>query len=373
MSSTTSEHEPRFNAVFSNPRTASHLLFKLLNLADQSSVRKHPDDGYIFMRPTMMRLKRGLGGKSVSEWTVHDKKSVQSMFQKSYDELERWRQDAQAMGKGAYLKFHCLELAEPVSETRWLHGVDAARGMQSWTVSPTGSASARGTRLRERKSEGNETCLPDATLKSWRPTFLIRHPALVLPSLLRADLEFGTDALFSPENEEDASGYRRAWEAAKEWQVTFHWQRQLLEWFLVNLTAEEMYTDEDDVFFPIVLDADDLQSPSAPELLTRYTRAVGLDPESVKFEWKTAPKEEVDEMNIYEKRLLDTISTSTGIVPGKTAQGLVLENETTKWRAEFGERLGTKLGKWVKAAMSDYERMHSMRLTVDDDQVVRAP
>ena len=352
--------DSRYNALFTNPRTASHLLTRLLNLQNQSSIHRHPDDGYIFMRPTMMRLKRGLGGIPISNWTAHDNKTVKFAFQKSYNELMQWKKTAQIMEKGAYLKFHCLELIEPVSETRWLHGADNAGGMLPWTVSIGNGASGGGSG--SAKSEGNETCFPDTVLKSWAPTFLIRHPALVLPSLLRADLDVGNDTLWYSEREAGNIGYKQAWEAAKRWQVSFHWQRQLLDWYSANLTEEEKRTSEEGISYPIVLDADDIQLNSAPKLVRKYARAVGLDPDVVKFGWNVASEQEMSQMNIYEKRLLNTISASTGIVPGKTAQGLVLEDEKVKWKKEFGEDLGAKLGLWVEDAMADYEWMRGVRL-----------
>jgi hypothetical protein len=354
MASEKPQQRQHFNALFTNPRTCSHLLTRLLNLPSQHSILRHKDDGYIFMRPTMMRLKQGLGGKPISSWTVHNQKSVKFAFQTSFNDLVKWRQGATEQGKGAFLKFHCLELAEPVSESRWLHGVDSAGGLQPWTVQTQGQ---------NNRTEGNETCLPDAILKSWRPTFLIRHPALVLPSLLRADLAFTMD-LFKADSHSDTEGYRKAWTDAKAWEVSFHWQRQLFDWYCVNLTEAEKVSGVDGVTFPIVLDADDIQAPSAPELLDKYTRAVGLDPDVIAFEWDATSKQKLDEMNVYEKRLLDTISASTKIVPGKTAKGLVLEEEKGKWVEEFGVELGSLLAAWVEEALPDYERMRRARLGV---------
>lgn len=311
----------------------------------------------------MMRLHRALGGKPVSTWTKHDNKSVRIMFQNSYDDLIKWREASQAMGKGTFLKFHCLELVEPVSETKWLHGASAAKGMQPWTVATADDVRGSGSSSSAR-SEGNETCLPDAILKSWKPTFLIRHPALVMSSLVRADFDSGSSAFFKPEAGEKAKGIKAAWEALKRWEMSFHWQRQLLEWYLEHLTDGERRTLLYDVSYPVVLDADDIQGPGAPELLRKYTRAVGLDPDVVSFQWNVAQKEELEELNIYEQRLLDTINASTGIVPGKTAKGLVLEKEKDKWRKDFGEEVGSMLSRWVEEAMLDYERMHGLRLMV---------
>ncbi|KAF2661987.1 hypothetical protein K491DRAFT_583352, partial [Lophiostoma macrostomum CBS 122681] len=338
--------------LFTNPRTCSHLLTRLLNLSNQHSILRHKDDGYIFMRPTMMRLKQGLGGKPISAWTVHNQKSVKFAFQTSFNDLINWRKGATEQGKGAFLKFHCLELAEPVSESRWLHGPKGADGLQPWTVQ---------TQDQMDRSNGNETCLPDAVLKSWRPTFLIRHPALVLPSLLRADLAFTTD-LFNPDSRSNTKGYRKAWTEAKAWEVSFHWQRQLFDWYRTNLTQAEKVSGADDVSFPIVLDADDIQAPSAPALLEKYARAVGLDPDVIAFQWDATSGQKLDEMNVYEKRLLDTVSASTGIVPGKTAKGLVLEDEKVKWEKEFGEELGGMLSAWVQEALPDYEHTRQARL-----------
>ncbi|KAF2729298.1 hypothetical protein EJ04DRAFT_396098, partial [Polyplosphaeria fusca] len=344
--------------LFTNPRTASHLLTKLLNLPDQDTVYRHPDDGYIFMRPTLMRLKQGLGGRAVTGWTVHNCKSVQFSFQKSSEDLIKWRAAAEKINRGAFLKFHCADLIEPVSETRQLHGADSAKDLEPWTVKLKKDSKMSGAR-----TPLNETCLPDAVLKTWKPTFLIRHPALVLPSLMRADLDVGHDVLFEHDNKAKAAEYTKAWEDARRWSVSFHWQRQLLEFYLTQLSPSERRTVEPDVTFPVVLDADDIQAPNAPKLMRLYTSAVGLDPAAVKFEWSAAKQEEVEEMNHFEKRLLDTISASTGIVPGKTAQGIVIEDEKAKWREEFGELVGGKLGVWVEDAIEDYEWMRKWRLT----------
>ena len=60
--------------------------------------------------------------------------------------------------------------------------------------------------------------------------------------------------------------------------------------------------------------------------------------------------------------MASTISSSAGIVEGKTSKGLVLDEEGRKWKVEFGEEEGSKIEKWVRDAMPDYEYLKDKRL-----------
>lgn len=73
-------------------------------------------------------------------------------------------------------------------------------------------------------------------------------------------------------------------------------------------------------------------------------------------------KEELERMPGHIRRMRSTIDGSHGIVQGKTAKGLDMDEEVAKWKAEFGDEGGVKVEKWVRAAMPDYEYMRAKRL-----------
>jgi hypothetical protein len=82
----------------------------------------------------------------------------------------------------------------------------------------------------------------------------------------------------------------------------------------------------------------------------------------LKFSWTPKRKEELDKLWDVERRMLSTISASTDIVEGKTASGIVIDDEVAKWKGEFGEDEGAKIERWVRDAMWDYEYLKARRL-----------
>lgn len=59
-----------------------------------------------------------------------------------------------------------------------------------------------------------------------------------------------------------------------------------------------------------------------------------------------------------------TIMASSGIVEGKSAQYIDIDQEAQKWKVEFGVDEGKKMEGWVRAAMPDYEYLKAKRLKV---------
>lgn len=111
--------------------------------------------------------------------------------------------------------------------------------------------------------------------------------------------------------------------------------------------------------YPIILDAADLADQ---ELVRKYARAVGLDPDVVVFEWGVATGEERKGMGEMEGRMKDTLLGSIGVVVGKL-RGKE-EEERVKWREEFGEVVAGRLEALVRDAMADYEWLRERRLCV---------
>ena len=56
------------------------------------------------------------------------------------------------------------------------------------------------------------------------------------------------------------------------------------------------------------------------------------------------------------------ISASSGVVKGKTAEGLDMIEEARKWKEEFGKGISGKIEEWVNDTMNDYEFFKERKL-----------
>lgn len=267
--------------------------------------------------------------------------------------------EVQQKGKSSYVKIHINWIIEPVSESRYLYPLSAASASVApsdsgialeqdvtvpWTVEPSPSSVDDSASLS--RSPFNETALPDSVLRTWRATFLIRHPALTFPSLLRTSIDNEGLAFVLEE------------EKTQRWEATFHWSRSLYQ-FYSSLPKDERATQDPNVSYPIILDADDILNA---KLVSKYANAVGLDANKVRYEWERASADEIQKLSATERRMKDTLLGSQGIVQGKTAEGLVLDEEIKKWKVEFGDVLASRLESLVKGTLGDYEWLWERRL-----------
>lgn len=175
----------------------------------------------------------------------------------------------------------------------------------------------------------NPTVVPDSIMESLQPIVQIRNPMLSFPSMTRASRGVGYNTSI-----------------ASDPSMTYEYSRKTYDWYLNNDSAAE----------PLIIDADEVMNDRGAicEMCIRS----GLDPDAVCYEWET--KEEPDPLK---KVFLSTIGSSTGILPGLDSKGLSLEEETVKWKKEFGEEEGAVLARRVEAAMPDYEYLRSRRIT----------
>ncbi|ORY14074.1 hypothetical protein BCR34DRAFT_586100 [Clohesyomyces aquaticus] len=334
---------PRINFLFTHPRTSSHLFTKILNLPAQLSIHAHPQDGYFFLSPTALRFQHNLAGKPLPSWTAQEKQDLKTAFQKSYGGFEEFVQEAREKGKGVFVKEHVLWMVEPRAETRYLYGAGEGQDDdENWTItpSPTGDFDASPAPGKDHtksipsnsdtKSPGNETCLPDSILLSLSPSFLIRHPALAFPSLLRTALDNGGIVSLDLAS------------TVHKWEFSYHWLRQLYTWYSLNLPTPNPP-------YPVILDADDITSLA---FMRKYAEAVGLDAEKIRFEWEA--EKDFDSVPRIERRMKETILKSKGVVPGKMSKGLEMDVECEKWKTEFGAEAAEKLAEWVDSAMGDW-------------------
>ncbi|KAJ4301097.1 hypothetical protein N0V90_003187 [Kalmusia sp. IMI 367209] len=340
-------HPPGHHMVFTIPRTASHLLLKLLNLPTQPSLYRHSNnlDGYIFFPAASPRFKHSLPGKPIQEWTDDQKSALRKMMQASFDDWLHLIAEAEKQGKSTFVKEHLHWMIDPLAEAR-VYGYQNDSSIADNFQVDWKSAEAGVT-----KNEYNVTCLPDAFLQQRvKPTFLIRHPALTFPSSLRTAIDIqGIEAVLKEEK-------------IHQWECTYHWSLALYKFYTQSASDIDRKSFVDGVEYPIVLDAQDLGDEA---LVKKYAKAVGLDDEKVQFAWEAAGEEEFSGLGKMEKRMKSTILASSGIEKGKLDAGdMDIEKLSGVWKEEFGEALSQRLVKLVNDTIDAYESLKNVRLRV---------
>jgi len=205
--------------------------------------------------------------------------------------------------------------------------------------------SSQGTR-----SKHNLTVFPDEFLHTITPTFLIRHPAVMIPSNFRAARDQAKLVAFR--RPDSTAGGPSIIE------TTMRWNRALFDFYTDYFASIGRPA-------PMVLDADDIMT-SGSTLMPKYARAVGLDPAKIRFAWDKGTGDDGKLIPI-ERRMLSTLLDSSAVDKSKIAgQDLDIDAEAVKWRDEFGEEGGRKLEGWVRDAMPHYLHMRAKTMLPDE-------
>lgn len=320
--------------LLTSPRTASNLLVKMLNL-DEQGVRPARHGGYFFL-PTIEKHFL-LDQKPLDTWTEEESAAINDIIQKCSQNFQDHIAAAEQEGQKLFIKEHSIMLNHPRAEDHYINGSKEPRAITEATPFPIKGISE------PTRSKLNLTIFPDEFLKTWNPTFLIRHPALMIPSLYRAT-----------QSDAELNGIQRPRKEPCATELTMRWHRTLYEFFAENSSNDSVW--------PIVLDADDIMT--SPELVPKYAKLAGLDDSKVRRSWEKAAEQDVKKLSTMEQRMLDTINASTTIDNSKIAGNINIDQEVVKWTKEFGEAEAKKLEKWVRDAIPDYEFLHSKRMRV---------
>ncbi|KAL1591446.1 hypothetical protein SLS60_011945 [Paraconiothyrium brasiliense] len=332
--------------VFTIPRTASHLLLKLLNLQEQPSLHRHSNnlDGYLFLPAAVPRFRYSLPGKPIQDWTEEEKTALMTVMQGSFDDWIDLIQEAEKHGKSSFIKEHLHWMVDPVAEARlYENGQSGSSSAIQFQVNWKNSQPS------EAREEHNVTCLPDTfLLQHIKPTFLIRHPALTFPSNLRTAIDNQGISTVMIE------------EKIQQWECTYLWSLSMYKFYAQSTKQFDRKSLVDGVEYPIVLDAQDLGNEA---LVKKYVKAIGLHEDRVRFTWKAADKEDLSGLGTMEKRMKSTILASSGIEQIKLNLGEP-DMETLKegWRREFGDVLSERLVKLVNGSIDAYETLKRVRL-----------
>jgi len=310
------------NVLLTLPRTASHLLVRMLNLPNQPSLSRHPRDGYFFKLSLRYRYHHDTYTRPIAQWTDQEYEELNATLQTDLATWEKWVQDAELIGNGTFVKEHINFMLRPDAESDFLYAVG-------------------------QETEGNPTCIPDTFLQVVRTTFLIRHPGLVLPSLIRAALDLeGIEVVLSPASEQ-----------AMRCEASFRWHVALYK-HLMSLSTYPCKSHDAGISCPIVLDASDLTNPA---LVKKYAAAIRLDRNTTQFKWESG---NADGLGGMEARMKDTLLGSEGVVVEKLVghKRSYIEALDEKYIEEFGSVLGARAIRLIKDAMADYQWLFDRRM-----------
>jgi hypothetical protein len=314
----------------------------MLSMPNQSDTVAVDSGGYFFMPAIKKMREMKLLDRPSSQWKDDEWATLKQVYSSCTHLLQDLLQTAQKTEKLAVFKEHTPFIISPTVQASFVHGNEAPK--QPWRVELATSHSVPNLSL---ELPYNQTVLPSEFLLNCVPAFLIRHPALAFPSYYRV-----LQSLLGGNSQMDAV------ESALNQAFTLQWTRNLYDWFLaVNKITPTTTGNQSS---PIVLDADDILTD--PKLVLHFCDLVGLDRSVVQFKWDRAADEQLGKESPIRLCTRSTLFSSSGILPGKTFQGLTIDGEVAKWREEFGTPVADKLHSWVKMAMTDYEYLSSRRL-----------
>ncbi|KAJ5912783.1 hypothetical protein N7504_001666 [Penicillium tannophilum] len=349
-------HRPRRVLLVSTPRTASNLLLKVLNIPNQPNTYSNEKGGYFFYPAFMSAVSDGYMEKPAAQWTEQEKQKVKAVYQSCVDNLEIAAAQAEASNKMMFIKEHAFWIFGPAAVQKKLTGVHNEEFLNAFRVHTPEKYGSLGT-----YPSSNETIFSDEYLRSWQMGFVIRHPALSLPSFWRALLKFTKQGII----DEDAM------EVTTVTSMGMCWARSLYDWCLEQHGLSRP---------PPVVDAYDLINK--PGAVVRFAEETGLDPKVLQFEWESQDHEKKsnfwasdhakasagDDFEGSHIRaanvMLTTLSNSSGMIKNRTPAEVDIAVEAERWKVEFGSQAAEFILKAVLESMPDYEYLKARRITV---------
>ncbi|KAF4449889.1 sulfotransferase family domain-containing protein [Fusarium austroafricanum] len=305
--------------LFALNRTCSHVLCRLLS--DQPG---WVQSNYHFKRAFDFAREAFNWGplNSVSDDQLE---GFQKLLQEGFDEIQTELKSAKSENLSMFLKEHTFYIWEPSKLSQHMWGGPPSR---AFTVNQDGSS------ISVESTKTNPTIFPDRWLISWRPIFLIRHPALTFESWYRAE-----------------SGARSLDLADRSWAfyTTYQYSRQLYDWFLSNVDQKSG---------PIVIDADDILDGSST--IKKLCNMLGMDEKHILYKWDVIQAPE--NAGRRELKFMSDYWNSTSIDSSKSSRGLDMEAAYKRWEKDFGPEDAVKLQNIVEDSMADYNYLKEKKI-----------
>lgn len=238
-------------------------------------------------------------------------------YQKALEECQGFIKSVEEQGKIPLIKDHAYQLFPPLFPPATPPPVPAITDPKIDSPSSEGNNSL------------NPTYLPTRWLLTFTPILIIRHPAYIVPSFVRANSKTRTISLDDPEFAACCA---------------FKSLVKLMEFYRANGIE------------PIVIDGGRLVNETK-HVISTLCEKVGIDESLVKYEWETKnlpPGPAGTLMDAF----VGTISRSTGVIRERGGDKVVnLDEQAEKWEDEWDEEIVKGMVKVAKDAMADYEHL----------------
>jgi len=172
-------NDQTFFWLITYPRTASNLFWRILSKDKQPGFLEGRTE-YYFFPPIANRCDSGLYAKNVDTWTEEERQSMKKLYQDCFNDLQASLAQAGKENKTLFAKEHSSFMVQPPANSRLLFGEGNVKE-PAWQVKFDA-----GAEFKYNLKSINELVIPENFLALAKPTFLIRHPALVFESQYRA-------------------------------------------------------------------------------------------------------------------------------------------------------------------------------------------
>ncbi|XP_014560311.1 hypothetical protein COCVIDRAFT_89507 [Bipolaris victoriae FI3] len=306
-----------------HPRSASNLFQNMMGKQPGFQYSSYKLFGAGF--GALAQLQRG----PLGEWPEEDRERLFGLFEAGFEGMQDEVAGAMEGGKKVFMKEHAVFLS---AGDKLIGRVYKDDNVAPLVLHERGVAPSK-------SSHTNPTSLPDSFLLKFQPIFQIRHPVLMFPSLVRAQM--------------DVKVAGRPRDPICQVMLQLRDSRSLYDWY----AAQTVNTG----ITPRVIDADDVMSDAAS--MRKLCLETGLDPDSIVYQWEERVVEDP-----MQARFLSTLAKSKGIVKGLDAKGKSVEGEMEKWVEEFGREDAEELARLVEKAMGDYEYLHGKRTVAGETE-----
>ena len=215
-------------------------------------------------------------------------KKPDATYQNSFNRLQKFIADAEAVGKIPFIKEHLTYITDPQVVAANIiclpNGTPRIVNLRP-TINDSTSVPTESMPLL-----ANPTLLPTRFLKTVSPAILIRHPGKIVPSFYRASRNTIVTTVFDEEFPVEAS---------------LRWPRLIFDWY------EEYYRIAGIKQRPLVIDAEDIINDSY-NVIEKFCAMTGLDPKYIQYSWE----ESNDECDPVRAAFHSTLRNSTGIIRG---------------------------------------------------------
>lgn len=167
------------------------------------------------------------------------------------------------------------------------------------------------------------------------PLFTIRHPILCVPSTIKSIRDTKSGGASVP---------------AYKIGTDLSFARELYDWYMSKGIE------------PVVVDADDYMT--SEHFCRGLAKRLGLDPEQVAVAWEPTPEEQQAQMHPVLRAIQKTLIDSKGLVSGRAAKNINLDEEEARWKDDFPPEVVNLMHDLIQRMSPDYEYLKERRFVV---------